>query len=1137
MDALESARIEAEKLHHQAIHLGGSITQPLKLATDEVTRRGLELCPVPEDDPQLKGGHALYDSQAGVILYTNTGSDFEKAFLISHEIAHIVLEDHNSDFVALNVEPSRPLEAPAVGAERLLDYGSRERKEVTMDIFAREFLLPRSVLRNWHIQMHATSGDIAEQTGAHLAVVQQQLLDALLLPLVPAPDQPAPKPNAPDESQVLAANHRGTPFQLQAGPGTGKTSTLVHRVLGLLDEGVDPASILVLTFSNKAATELRERISVQAPQVIPTLWIGTFHSFGLDIIHRFGDRLGYDDDPMVIGHYEAIELLEHELARLPLKHFQNYYDPTWTLHDMLNAISRAKDEVVDAQAYRALAQSMLSKASDDAEQVQAEKCLEVAMVYEIYEGLLKAKNSLDFGDLVLLPATLVESDAEVRRALMDRHQHILVDEYQDVNRASVRLLKGIADVGERLWVVGDSRQSIYRFRGASSVNMKRFMQDFPGAQAKQLETNYRSVEEIISLYTKFSQEMVASQGALPLSLAAFRQQAGVRPEFRIAGQPDDEIAAIAAAIKEKSAEGFSYAQQAILCTSNARLSDIAEALERQDIPVLYLGSLFERPEIRELLAILSLLVDHRAQGLVQTARRSGMAMTIEDVQSISRYIQDNNLKAMDWSEYIDQIHGLTDSARESAHTLVSALDGFSSASSPWSVLASLVIDRLGIAKEIAESTEIQKRLQGVAIWQLLNFSRRKLSSSGFFISALLQRIRRIVQLSEDRELRHLPQAAIHLGGVRLMTIHASKGLEFDVVHLPGLITTGLPGKNLTPGCLPPDGLIAGSEGLTGKEAIAAGHEEEEECKFFVASSRARDRLILYASSKQANGWIRNPSIYISRIDDQIVRSDDPPLSFPIAQRAQIITTDRNDGDLIVSERDIDQYTRCPRRFLYTRELSLGGRRVQSAFTQMHSVVYDVIGWLNSEFPEENPMMGELTTQFDSSWESKGPTGHAYNDHYRDIGFRFVEFLHESRRSKHLIQPEEIQLPFSDGIVTILPDEVSRDSSGRHKVTKINSGKLGSKEFDKIEYTLLLEAAEQRFGKGTEVGAIHLTGETESTAVISAAKRKTRIEKSNETVSKIAHGQYPAIPSTRTCPTCPNFFICGQIPPGTISIEK
>src|SRR6218665_1713440 len=257
MDATEAARREAERLHRANVAAGGDPTRPLAFALREAASRGLDVYALQEGDSQLKGGKATFDSQAGGILYEDRGSDFERAFLIAHELGHVVLEGGTLDVVTVDVDPDRSMEDAPVGVHRLLHY------------CAREFLLPRPVLRELHVDEGLTSDAIAMRFGAPRVVVQQQLLDALLLP--PA-EEPHPVgavavagPLTPDPTQAQAAAHRGLAFQLQAGPGTGKTRTLVRRIEGLLADGVDPTTILVLTFSNKAANKLCERIAASNP--------------------------------------------------------------------------------------------------------------------------------------------------------------------------------------------------------------------------------------------------------------------------------------------------------------------------------------------------------------------------------------------------------------------------------------------------------------------------------------------------------------------------------------------------------------------------------------------------------------------------------------------------------------------------------------------------------------------------------------------------------------------------------------------------------------------------------------------------------------------------------------------------------
>ena len=737
----------------------------------------------------------------------------------------------------------------------------------------------------------------------------------------------------PDPTQFAAANHRDTAFQLQAGPGTGKTRTLIQRIESLLAEGVDPMSILVLTFSNKAANELSDRVSARNPKAAAAMWIGTFHAFGLDIVRRFHDKLGLPADPRLIDRSEGIELLENEMPRLSLRHYRNLWDPALDLSDMLSAVSRAKDEVVDAAGYRALAQSMAQKSGTDAEAMKsAEKCLEVALVYETYERLMTEKQLIDFGDLVAQPVRLVETHAEVRDALRARHKHVLVDEYQDVNRSSVRLLKALVGDGRDLWVVGDARQSIYRFRGASATNMAQFTSDFPGAQVAQLGVNYRSGQEVIDVFTAFSAKMKVSTGSLPLHLKSSRGATGTKPEFRVADSTEDEISAVAAAIKRQQETGTAFREQALLCASNARLSEIAEGLEARGIPVLHLGSLFERPEIKDLLAMLSMLGDPYAVGLVRLATMPAYQLPLHDVAQIVERLRESKVAALEWRLAKNWPPELVETSKASLARVAMLFEGMSATGNPWSILSTWVIDRLGLAKTLYQAGDARSRMKGLALWQFLNFCRQQPSGAGAPCVRLLDRIRRLVLLSEDRGLRHLPGAADGIDAVRLMTIHASKGLEFHTVHIPGMVTSGLPRNNMAPRCAPPDGLIHGSDGITGLNAVKAGHDEEEECLFFVALSRARDRLFLYASSVQSDGRGRNPSKFMASIQHHLIQPPTPPHR-PAGLRPRQALQIAWEQKPVWTDSQVNLFERCPRRFLYAHVMKLGGRRTARLLPQ------------------------------------------------------------------------------------------------------------------------------------------------------------------------------------------------------------
>jgi DNA helicase-2/ATP-dependent DNA helicase PcrA len=520
MEAFEPIRDSATRLHDELVSVGVDPLKPLALVEAAIRQLGLELFWLVAGDPALKGSRALFDEQGGSVCCEEVDDPGERALLVAHEIGHARVHAISSSCGADDIDPSRSTEAAPVGLQRVEDYGVRERRELQANVFSREFLFPRALARRLYLDEGLGATAIADTTGMPKNLVRQQLFDALLLPSPAAPETPdggLQRPARSDPSQDRAAAHRGSPFQAQAGPGTGKTRTLVKRVASLISEGIDPAAILILTFSNRAAGELAERIGAVVPEAAPRIWIGTFHAFGLDLVRRYHDRHGLSPNPTLFDRSDAIEVLEEILPTLPLVHYRNLWDPAMVLSDVVGAISRAKDEMADPTRYRALAQAMLDRARDEDTRTAAEKCLEVAHIYDLYEQAIRDRDSVDFGDLIMRPALLLESDPSLRIALRLRHRHVLVDEYQDVNRASARLLKAVAGDGDFLWVVGDSRQSIYRFRGASSSNMAAFTGDYKGAICDQLSVNYRSTQQIVDAFVAVAPHMGASKGMLPLA--------------------------------------------------------------------------------------------------------------------------------------------------------------------------------------------------------------------------------------------------------------------------------------------------------------------------------------------------------------------------------------------------------------------------------------------------------------------------------------------------------------------------------------------------------------------------------------------------------------------------------------------
>jgi superfamily I DNA/RNA helicase len=1128
MDAIEFARQEAARMHAAAIARGGDPAAPLGLVLAEAGRLGLDVESARPGARVLTGARAKYVAADAMIYYEDAGTLFDRAFLIAHELGHAVLGDGGG---GCEIDPSRPAEAAPVGIERVIDHGPKQRREVQMDLFAREFLLPRSLVRDLHLDHGMTAAEIIAYLGAPAPVVAQQLLDALLLPAVEAGGDGSRRPKPLNDRQRDAARHRGSAFLLGAGPGTGKTQTLTARVADLLADAVDPRRILVLTYSNKAASEMSDRISGGHAEAFAAMWIGTFHAFGLDLLRACGDQIGLKSrNPRMLDRADAVAMLEDELPRLGLDYYQDMYDPTGVITDILDAISRAKDEVCDENDYERLALEMERLAADDVARERAKRALEVAKVYRHYEELKRARDRVDFGDLVMLAVKLLETNEEVARTYRGRYLHVLVDEYQDVNRASVRLLKALKPDGQGLWAVGDARQSIYRFRGASSHSMALFGRDFPGAAGDSLTINYRSTKEIVDLFSHFATRMsVAASGSG--ELIAHHGPSGSSPELRIVRDKGLRSAGIAEAIEEHRAAGWRHRDQCVLCSGNDTLADIGRELEALGVPILYLGSLFERSEVKDLLSILSLLVDPRAMGLVRVACMPEFAMDLADTAGALESLRSELRGRPGWLDDAAALASqLSPSGARALAAIARALEGYDANSHPWEVLSIVLLDRTRIAARLGASESIPDRSAAMAVWQFMNFIRVQGAEDGARVPALLSRVRRLLRLADDRELRQLPAAAKGIDAVRLMTIHGAKGLEFGVVHLPGLNGGTMP-KTLKPQkCPAPDGMIEGARG-TAEEEHAAGHEEEQDCLLYVAASRAEDRLLMYACShQQGRNTVRPLSKFVERLGSGLVqRTETPSLVLPPAPDAVRVPISF-EGPLRFSASRLDTYLGCARRFLYAHVLRTGGKRETTPYLQMHDAVRGLCERIvaSGRTPDE----AEIEPLAAEALEAEGLGESGYYGEFKGFATAMVRYFALIRRDMVSEERTALLLTVGEDQLQVTPEDVLSGPGGR-VIRRIRTGQYRKKEEDNLAATALLMTAERTF-PGARVELVHLS----SGLITPLALKKGKAEKTNEKVAEqmalIRSGAYPTKRSSFTCPNCPALFICDALPLGALT---
>ena len=596
---------------------------------------------------------------------------------------------------------------------------------------------------------------------------------------------------------------------------------------------------------------------------------------------------------------------------------------------------------------------------------------------------------------------------------------------------------------------------------------------------------------------------------------------------------------LAASVREIEHQGVALRDQAVLCRSNRRLDEIANGLEVRGIPVLHLGSLFEREEIRDLLALLSLIVDPFGDALVRVVAMPRYGLSLQDLYIVLRHLRNNNVSALEGLNTLSATEGLSAEGGAILDRLSRDFSGVERSILPWEFLATYLLDRTDLVRQMGQTSTVTGRMRTVAVWQFLNFVREQSPLDyNLPVQRVLDRVRQLVLLAEERDLRQVPAAALHIDAVRLMTVHGSKGLEFEAVHLPGLTVASFPSSNRGQRCPPPVGMIEGAESLSVSEAAKQAHTFEEECLFFVALSRAKSYLQIHLARKQPSGKNRKASPFLEWLPSSLTEEVVQPAILPLpddATRSSIITV-KLSNEWQLTDGRLVSYEKCPRRFFYTHILGLGSARKTTAFSQTHDCLYDLLRWLADARRTADPNITDTEAAFEKIWSKRGPIGHAFEGDYRRLALRLVGALIRSGAGQRFRDAEPLVIDFANGKVSVIPNELSERPDGTIIVRRVRTGYRRSDEYDRLEYTLYKIAAKDTFGPRAVVQAVHLTDETVEEVEVSPTKVSNRRKRSEAMLAELEAGWFPAKVDNVSCPRCPHFFICAAAPKGSVSIK-
>lgn len=641
-----------------------------------------------------------------------------------------------------------------------------------------------------------------------------------------------------NQEQIKAVKNIKGPLLILAGAGSGKTRVLTSRIAYLIQSGVRAREILAVTFTNKAAKEMRERLaSTLGEEVVKYMWVGTFHSICGRILRQDIDNFSFpsgkklDKNFTIYDEQDSMGVIKGAIKKL------NLDDKIYAPKLIKSIISNAKNKMQDAHSFSTFARDFKSQ--------------KIASVFEEYENSLNNNNAIDFDDMLMLAVKLLEKCPEVREKYFSRFQHVMVDEFQDTNQAQYSLVNmlytNLSDEhmeNRSLCVVGDIDQSIYSWRGADFKIIMNFQRDFKDTSVIKLEQNYRSTENILNV----ANAIIENNEERVEKVLYSQKGEGEKIQYFEAQDEADEANYIAQKIKRA---GEDFNRFAVLYRTNAQSRAIEEACMAHAIPYRIYGGLkfYDRKEIKDIIAYLKLIYNpHDSQSfkrIVNVPKRSIGETTIKNLQAIA---DEQDISLFEAVLVLDEVEGINSKTKEKLKKFAELIENFKSAQNKYNLreLISLVIEKSGYLRELNEEKTPENESRIDNLQELVNvageFEPEDLNNIlGEFLSqvALVSDIDGLENISNN---------------VTLMTLHSAKGLEFPMVFLAGL----------------EEGIFPHQRTFTSTSEL-----EEERRLMYVGVTRAEETLYL-TSAKRRQMWgeykYYNPSRFLQEIPENLIES-------------------------------------------------------------------------------------------------------------------------------------------------------------------------------------------------------------------------------------------------------------------------
>jgi len=793
-----------------------------------------------------------------------------------------------------------------------------------------------------------------------------------------------------NKAQAEAVTHKSGPLLIIAGAGTGKTTVITRRIAYLIEQKIArPSEILALTFTEKAASEMEERVDTLVPYGFTDMWISTFHAFGDRLLRDFSIDLGLPANFKVLTATEQAIFMRQNIYAFDLRYFRPIANPLSHIQAMLNHFSRLKDELITPEEYLDFAADELTKANNEDNRIEAEKTLELANAYLRYQDLMIQAGNLDFGDQLFLTYRLLKENKRVLSECHKRFKYLLVDEFQDTNFAQNEVVKLLASGSNNITVVGDDDQSIYRFRGASISNILDFNKTYKNAKQVVLNNNYRSTQEILNASYKLinhnNPDRLEIQNKIDKRLISPKH--GLEPELLFCDNLSCEADKLVEKIQElKQKHQYKNNDFAMLVRANNQAEPFIQSLNIAGIPYIFSGTsgLFSQAEIKMLVAFLKCLVytdDSLALYQLATSEMYNVSHeTLAEYYTKAKRYNRSLLKIVEGQLPIEELVTENEKLNKEIiimNSLVEDIKKYSEKKNEpcGEVLYEFLKEKQYLKRLVDEnSVENELKVHNIAKFfdRIAQFNH---ASDERGVLAFLSNLELILAVGDEVITSDIDP---DIDAVNILTAHASKGLEYPVVFIINCVSDRFPGRQRRDPLPIPDGLI--------KERLPEGdfHLQEERRLFYVAATRAKNYLYLTAAEDYGGKRSKKLSQFVMELLDEPQTARLKHKLSPIEKIERFNKIElkhrklpnKFTADIIrLSRQQIDDYFSCPKKFYFAHVVKIP--LLENHYLMYGTAIHAALDhYFNRKIRSEKPTLQQLIAD--------------YNTAFRNVGFITIE---------------------------------------------------------------------------------------------------------------------------------------------------